>query len=123
MRSRPSATHTSRVFASWQERQHGNLQIFQEPDHINGYAVFLRQLGPTLWIARIVIIASALFSSLGMLLLASDFSGSAAKRSSAGSRAQANLALLRRAVAPPVRYFGALRFGERRSHDNIARPS
>jgi len=36
----------------------GNLQIFQAPDHINGYAVFLRSLGPTLWIARLVIIAS-----------------------------------------------------------------
>jgi succinate dehydrogenase / fumarate reductase cytochrome b subunit len=36
----------------------GNLQIFQEPDHINGYAQFLHQLGPLLWIARIVIIVS-----------------------------------------------------------------
>ncbi|HVU34539.1 MAG TPA: succinate dehydrogenase cytochrome b subunit [Opitutaceae bacterium] len=36
----------------------GNLQIFQGPDHLNGYAVFLRQMGPTLWIARIVILAS-----------------------------------------------------------------
>lgn len=36
----------------------GNLQIFQHPDHINGYAAFLRSLGPTLWIARIVIIVS-----------------------------------------------------------------
>lgn len=31
----------------------GNLQIFQEPDHINGYAQFLHQLGPLLWVARI----------------------------------------------------------------------
>lgn len=38
----------------------GNLQIFQGPDHLNGYAVFLRQMGPTLWIARIVIIAAVL---------------------------------------------------------------
>lgn len=36
----------------------GNLQIFQTPDHINGYAVFLRNLGPTLWIARIVLLVS-----------------------------------------------------------------
>lgn len=36
----------------------GNLQIFQEPDHINGYAQFLHGLGPLLWIARLVIIAS-----------------------------------------------------------------
>jgi succinate dehydrogenase / fumarate reductase, cytochrome b subunit len=38
----------------------GNLQIFQDPDHINGYAHFLRQLGPTLWLARLVIIAAVL---------------------------------------------------------------
>src|SRR5215216_4663524 len=31
----------------------GNLQVFQHPDHINGYAHFLRELGPLLWIARI----------------------------------------------------------------------
>lgn len=37
----------------------GNLQVFQHPDHINGYAAFLRQLGPTLWLARIVLIVSA----------------------------------------------------------------
>lgn len=36
----------------------GNLQIFQEPDHINGYGQFLHSLGPLLWIARLVIIAS-----------------------------------------------------------------
>src|SRR4051812_2315582 len=38
----------------------GNLQIFAHPDHINGYAAFLRQLGPGLWIARIVVIAAVL---------------------------------------------------------------
>ena len=38
----------------------GNLQIFAEPDHINGYGAFLHQLGPLLWVARIVLIASAL---------------------------------------------------------------
>ena len=37
----------------------GNLQVFQGPDHLNGYAAFLRQLGPTLWIARLVILAAA----------------------------------------------------------------
>lgn len=36
----------------------GNLQVFQHPDHINGYAQFLHQLGPTLWIARIVLLVS-----------------------------------------------------------------
>lgn len=38
----------------------GNLQIFQGPDHLNGYAVFLRQMGPTLWIARAIILVSAI---------------------------------------------------------------
>lgn len=36
----------------------GNLQIFQEPDHINGYAQFLHQLGPLLWVARVILIVS-----------------------------------------------------------------
>jgi succinate dehydrogenase / fumarate reductase cytochrome b subunit len=31
----------------------GNLQVFQHPDKINGYAEFLHQLGPLLWVARI----------------------------------------------------------------------
>ena len=30
----------------------GNLQIFQEPDHINGYGQFLHSLGALLWVAR-----------------------------------------------------------------------
>jgi succinate dehydrogenase / fumarate reductase cytochrome b subunit len=36
----------------------GNLQIFQEPDHINGYGQFLHSLGALLWIARLGLIAS-----------------------------------------------------------------
>jgi succinate dehydrogenase / fumarate reductase cytochrome b subunit len=35
----------------------GNLQIFESPDHLNGYAAFLHQLGPWLWAARIVLLA------------------------------------------------------------------
>jgi succinate dehydrogenase / fumarate reductase cytochrome b subunit len=31
----------------------GNLQVFEDPDRINGYAHFLQNLGPLLWIARI----------------------------------------------------------------------
>ncbi len=31
----------------------GNLQVFQDPDHLNGYAQFLHNLGPLLWAARI----------------------------------------------------------------------
>lgn len=37
----------------------GNLQVFQDPDHINGYAQFLRQLGPLLWVARIGLLVTA----------------------------------------------------------------
>jgi succinate dehydrogenase / fumarate reductase cytochrome b subunit len=33
----------------------GNLQVFEDPDRINGYAHFLQSLGPTLWAARIVL--------------------------------------------------------------------
>ena len=36
----------------------GNLQIFSEPDHINGYGQFLHSLGPLLWVARIVLLVS-----------------------------------------------------------------
>ena len=36
----------------------GNLQIFQHPDHINGYAQFLHNLGPLLWVVRIILIVS-----------------------------------------------------------------
>jgi succinate dehydrogenase / fumarate reductase cytochrome b subunit len=47
----------------------GNLQVFQDPDHLNGYAQFLRQLGPLLWIARIgLIIAVAIHIWAGVAL-------------------------------------------------------
>lgn len=36
----------------------GNLQVFQHPDHLNGYAQFLQQLGPWLWVARGVLLVS-----------------------------------------------------------------
>ena len=35
----------------------GNLQVFEDPDRINGYAHFLQSLGPTLWAARIFLLA------------------------------------------------------------------
>jgi succinate dehydrogenase / fumarate reductase cytochrome b subunit len=38
----------------------GNLQVFSHPDHLNGYAQFLHNLGPLLWVARAVIILSVL---------------------------------------------------------------
>jgi succinate dehydrogenase / fumarate reductase cytochrome b subunit len=37
----------------------GNLQVFQNPDHLNGYAQFLHQLGPLLWVARIGLLVAA----------------------------------------------------------------
>jgi len=37
----------------------GNLLIFREPDVINGYAQFLHALGPTLWLARLVLLLGA----------------------------------------------------------------
>jgi succinate dehydrogenase / fumarate reductase cytochrome b subunit len=36
----------------------GNLQVFGSPDRINGYAHLLHEMGTTLWIARIVLLAS-----------------------------------------------------------------
>lgn len=36
----------------------GNLQIFSEPDRINGYASFLQSLGPALWLVRLVLLAA-----------------------------------------------------------------
>jgi len=35
----------------------GNLQVFEDPDRINGYAHFLQSLGPALWAVRIVLLA------------------------------------------------------------------
>jgi succinate dehydrogenase / fumarate reductase cytochrome b subunit len=37
----------------------GNLQVFEHPDRINGYAAFLHELGPLLWVARIGLIVAA----------------------------------------------------------------
>ena len=37
----------------------GNLQVFGEPDQINGYAHFLQGLGPALWLVRLVLLAAA----------------------------------------------------------------
>jgi succinate dehydrogenase / fumarate reductase cytochrome b subunit len=34
----------------------GNLQVFEHPDKLNGYAHFLQSLGPALWVARIVLL-------------------------------------------------------------------
>jgi succinate dehydrogenase / fumarate reductase cytochrome b subunit len=34
----------------------GNLQVFEDPDRINGYSHFLQSLGPALWAARIFLL-------------------------------------------------------------------
>ena len=36
----------------------GNLQVFEDPDKLNGYAAFLQSLGPLLWTARIILLVS-----------------------------------------------------------------
>lgn len=38
----------------------GNLQVFQGPEHLNGYAEFLHTMGPMLWVARIGVVAAVL---------------------------------------------------------------
>ena len=35
----------------------GNLQIFEHPDKINGYAQFLHQTGGLIWAVRLVLLA------------------------------------------------------------------
>lgn len=37
----------------------GNLQVFSHPDKINGYAQFLHNLGPLLWVVRLGLIVAA----------------------------------------------------------------
>src|SRR3984957_9740183 len=36
----------------------GNLQIYMGPDRINAYAQFLHDLGPILWVVRVILIAA-----------------------------------------------------------------
>jgi len=48
----------------------GNLQIFEHPDRINGYAAFLHQLGPLLWVVRIGLLAAVAIHIWAATLLA-----------------------------------------------------
>lgn len=50
----------------------GNLQVFEDPDRINGYAEFLHNLGPGLIAARIVLGACAIIHIWGATTLALD---------------------------------------------------
>jgi succinate dehydrogenase / fumarate reductase cytochrome b subunit len=48
----------------------GNLQIFEDPDRINGYAQFLHSLGPGLWLVRAVMLACAVIHIWAATVLA-----------------------------------------------------
>ncbi len=48
----------------------GNLQIFLGPDWVNGYAQHLRDLGPLLWLARVVLLVTVLLHIYFTILLA-----------------------------------------------------
>src|SRR5580704_1307360 len=48
----------------------GNLQIFLHPDHINGYAYFLHQLGPVLWVVRLVLLVCVVLHIWAAIALA-----------------------------------------------------
>src|SRR5438270_3825815 len=48
----------------------GNLQIFLGPDWINGYSQHLRDLGPLLWLIRIVLLVTVLMHIYFTILLA-----------------------------------------------------
>jgi succinate dehydrogenase / fumarate reductase cytochrome b subunit len=50
----------------------GNLQVFEDPDRINGYAHFLQSLGPALWIARAVLLACVVIHVWAAVTLAVD---------------------------------------------------
>lgn len=50
----------------------GNLQVFEDPDRINGYAEFLHNLGPVLWIERAVLLACAVIHIWAASSLAID---------------------------------------------------
>ena len=50
----------------------GNLQVFEDPDRINGYAHFLQSLGPALWIVRAVLLACVVVHVWAAVTLALD---------------------------------------------------
>src|SRR5213080_3312707 len=48
----------------------GNLQIFLGPEWINAYSQHLRDLGPLLWLVRIVLLATVILHIYFTILLA-----------------------------------------------------
>lgn len=57
----------------------GNLQVFEHPDKLNGYAAFLQSLGPLLWTARIVLLVSVVIHIWAATTLALESKASRAK--------------------------------------------
>ena len=47
----------------------GNLQVFAGPEKLDEYAIHLRQLGPLLWLARIVILAAVVLHVISSIQL------------------------------------------------------
>jgi succinate dehydrogenase / fumarate reductase, cytochrome b subunit len=50
----------------------GNLQIYLGPDRINAYAKFLHDLGPLLWVVRIILLAAFLTHIIATIQLAHE---------------------------------------------------
>src|ERR1700736_5313440 len=50
----------------------GNLQIFLGPDRINAYAKFLHDLGPILWVVRVILIAAFVTHIVATIQLAQE---------------------------------------------------
>src|SRR5580700_7503358 len=50
----------------------GNLQIYMGPDRINAYAKFLHDLGPILWVIRIILLAAFVTHIVATIQLAQE---------------------------------------------------
>src|ERR1700731_3007053 len=50
----------------------GNLQIYMGPDRINAYAKFLHDLGPILWVVRVILLAAFVTHIVATIQLAHE---------------------------------------------------
>jgi succinate dehydrogenase / fumarate reductase cytochrome b subunit len=50
----------------------GNLQIYLGPDRINAYAKFLHDLGPILWVVRVILLAAFVIHIVATIQLAQE---------------------------------------------------
>jgi succinate dehydrogenase / fumarate reductase cytochrome b subunit len=50
----------------------GNLQIYLGPDRINAYAKFLHDLGPILWVVRVILLAAFIIHIVATIQLAQE---------------------------------------------------